>query len=205
MPRSCSRAIQSDVARRRPARAFTAPASCTAPAYSRNFSVRVVLPASGWLMMANVRRRAASITGRVSRGVLVAEVMSREDPRREPVGQCTGGRPPSLGGATGRLTPDESDVAGAAPCPTLAFRMAKVSPQHVPEHSSDEGVESNARLTAATAAVLLVLLAAEGVTILRIHALLTPHVVIGMLLVPPILLKIGSTGWRFVRYYRGAA
>ena len=47
------------------------------------------------------------------------------------------------------------------------------------------------------------LLAAEGVTILRIRLLLTPHVFIGMLLVPPILLKIGSTTYRFARYYLG--
>jgi len=65
------------------------------------------------------------------------------------------------------------------------------------------GPEANARLTASTAVVLFVLLAAEGVTILRIRALLTPHVFIGMLLVPPILLKIGSTVWRFSRYYLG--
>ena len=69
---------------------------------------------------------------------------------------------------------------------------------------SDAGVESNARLTGTTAAVLLVLLAVEGVTVLRVRALLTPHVFIGMLLMPPVLLKIGSTGWRFVRYYRGS-
>jgi cytochrome c biogenesis protein CcdA len=52
--------------------------------------------------------------------------------------------------------------------------------------------------------VLLVLLAAEGVTILRIRALLTPHVFIGMLLIPPVLLKMGSTTWRFARYYLGS-
>ena len=34
--------------------------------------------------------------------------------------------------------------------------------------------------------------------------MLTPHVFIGMLIIPPVLLKIGSTGWRFVRYYRGS-
>lgn len=66
------------------------------------------------------------------------------------------------------------------------------------------GVESNARLTGLTAGVLLVLLAAEGFTILRIRQLVTPHVFIGMLLLPPVLVKIGSTGWRFTRYYRGA-
>jgi hypothetical protein len=51
---------------------------------------------------------------------------------------------------------------------------------------------------------LLVLLAAEGATLLKIHRLLTPHVFIGMLLVPPVLLKMGSTGWRITRYYLGA-
>lgn len=69
---------------------------------------------------------------------------------------------------------------------------------------STGGVEGNARLTGTTAAVLLVLLAAEGVTVLRIRPLLSFHVFIGMLLVPPILLKIGSTGYRFARYYAGS-
>jgi hypothetical protein len=63
--------------------------------------------------------------------------------------------------------------------------------------------ESNARLTASVAAVLIVLLAAEGFTILRVGRLLTPHVFIGMLLVPPVVLKMGSTMWRFGRYYTG--
>jgi hypothetical protein len=68
----------------------------------------------------------------------------------------------------------------------------------------EAGVEANARLTASVAVVLFVLLAAEGVTILRIRPLLTPHVFIGMLLVPPVLLKVGSTTWRFARYYLGS-
>jgi hypothetical protein len=54
------------------------------------------------------------------------------------------------------------------------------------------------------AAVLLVLLATEGVTVLRARALLTAHVFIGMLLVPLVLLKIGTTGYRFARYYTGS-
>ena len=66
------------------------------------------------------------------------------------------------------------------------------------------GAEANARLTGTVAAVLLVLLAAEGATVLRVRSLLTAHVFIGMLLVPPVLLKIGSTGYRFVRYYAGS-
>jgi len=67
-----------------------------------------------------------------------------------------------------------------------------------------DGVESNARLTGTTAAALFVLLAAEGVTILRVHHLLSAHVFIGMLLIPPVLVKIASTSYRMVRYYMGA-
>ncbi|HKR67392.1 MAG TPA: hypothetical protein VJT16_00935 [Streptosporangiaceae bacterium] len=56
-----------------------------------------------------------------------------------------------------------------------------------------------------TGAVLLALLAVEGVTIVFRQQLLTLHFFIGMLLVGPVLLKICSTGYRFVRYYTGAA
>ncbi len=65
------------------------------------------------------------------------------------------------------------------------------------------GPEGNERLTAASGAVLFLLLAAEGVTILFIRPLLSTHVFIGMLLIPPVALKLASTGWRFARYYRG--
>jgi hypothetical protein len=65
------------------------------------------------------------------------------------------------------------------------------------------GPEGNERLTAASAAVLFVLLAAEGVTIVFLRPLLSAHVFIGMLLIPPVALKTASTGWRFVRYYTG--
>jgi len=67
-----------------------------------------------------------------------------------------------------------------------------------------DGVTGNARLTAGAAATLLVLLAAEGATIPFIGSLLEPHVFIGMLLIPPVLLKLSSTGYRFARYYGGS-
>ena len=63
----------------------------------------------------------------------------------------------------------------------------------------------NEGLTATTAVVLLVLLAAEGVTILSIRPLLSAHIVIGLLLIPPVALKLASTGYRFFRYYTGDA
>jgi hypothetical protein len=59
-------------------------------------------------------------------------------------------------------------------------------------------------MTGLTAAVLLVLLAAEGLTLLQLRTLVIPHVVIGMVLVPFVLLKIGTTGWRMVHYYLGS-
>ena len=65
--------------------------------------------------------------------------------------------------------------------------------------------EANSRLTAIAGLVLFVLLAALGVTILRIHRLLAAHVVIGFALIGPLAVKLGSTGWRFVRYYTGDA
>ena len=66
------------------------------------------------------------------------------------------------------------------------------------------GAEGNERLTALTGTVLLLLLAAEGVTILRLGRLLTLHFFIGMLLLGPVALKAGSTIYRFARYYAGS-
>jgi hypothetical protein len=63
------------------------------------------------------------------------------------------------------------------------------------------GVEGNARLTSSAAVLLLILLAAEGLTLPAIHALLRPHVYIGFALIPPVALKLGSTLYRFTRYY----
>jgi hypothetical protein len=63
------------------------------------------------------------------------------------------------------------------------------------------GANGNARLTALTAAVLLVLLAAEGATIPFIGQQLTLHMALGLALIPAVLLKLGATGWRFARYY----
>ena len=56
-----------------------------------------------------------------------------------------------------------------------------------------------------TGAVLLVLFVAECLTLLNIGHLLTLHVFLGMLLLGPVGLKIGSTLWRFTRYYTGSA
>jgi len=81
----------------------------------------------------------------------------------------------------------------------------RAAPSHRRARAATTGrADGNERLTALTGAVLLALLAAEGVTILFKRQLLTAHFFIGMVLVGPVLLKVGSTGYRFVRYYTGS-
>src|ERR1700692_582585 len=71
IPRCCSRRIQSEVAWRVALRPLTVPAIWIAPPNNSSFSVSVVLPASGWEMMAKVLRRlisliiSASFTGKI--------------------------------------------------------------------------------------------------------------------------------------------
>lgn len=63
------------------------------------------------------------------------------------------------------------------------------------------GTDGNEQLTAITGAVLVLLLAVIGVTILRIGQLIWTHLFVGLLLLGPVALKMGSTGYRFMRYY----
>ena len=63
------------------------------------------------------------------------------------------------------------------------------------------GAEGNEQLTSLTGVILILLLAALGVTIVRIGAMLNAHMFLGMLLLGPVVLKMASTGYRFVLYY----
>src|SRR5436305_9445058 len=73
----------------------------------------------------------------------------------------------------------------------------------VPE--ADPGVAANERLTALSSAVLFVLLGLIGITVLRVRGLLPQHLFLGFVLIPPLAVKMASTGYRFVRYYLGDA
>ena len=64
---------------------------------------------------------------------------------------------------------------------------------------------ANQRLTALAGAALLVLIVAEVATLPDLGALLSPHVIVGVLLAGPLAVKLGSTGWRFFNYYAGTA
>jgi hypothetical protein len=63
------------------------------------------------------------------------------------------------------------------------------------------GPPGNERLTTSTGLVLLVLLAVETLTTLALRSYLPVHIFLGLLLLPPVALKLASTGWRFLRYY----
>jgi hypothetical protein len=65
------------------------------------------------------------------------------------------------------------------------------------------GPAGNAQLTAWTGLLLLALAVVELVTLIDVRGLLSWHVVVGVLLAAVASLKIGSTGWRFLRYYTG--
>jgi hypothetical protein len=64
------------------------------------------------------------------------------------------------------------------------------------------GSAGNEQLTTMVAAVLLLLLAIETATLLQLRSLLTVHAFVGMLLIPVVALKLASSGWRMLRYYR---
>ena len=66
------------------------------------------------------------------------------------------------------------------------------------------GVMGNERLTALAGAVLLLLMVVELVTVANLRAGLSLHVLLGVLLAGPLAVKLGSTSYRFLRYYTRA-
>jgi hypothetical protein len=67
------------------------------------------------------------------------------------------------------------------------------------------GPEGNRRLTALLGAALLVGILVElGTLVLGLQATLPVHIFVGVMLIPVVLLKLGSTGWRMLRYYTHA-
>jgi hypothetical protein len=77
---------------------------------------------------------------------------------------------------------------------------------HTSERKGDKqsAVVGNERMTALAGAVLLVLILVELVSAVILHTLLSIHVFVGVLLAGPLIVKLGSTGWRFLRYYTGS-
>ena|SRR2546425_4372087 len=80
--------------------------------------------------------------------------------------------------------------------------MTKADSHHL--RAINAGVEGNERLTAVTSAVLLAFILIALATTPNLRALLYVHVFVGILLIGPLAVKLGSTGYRFARYYTGA-
>jgi hypothetical protein len=60
-------------------------------------------------------------------------------------------------------------------------------------------------MTGVLGAVLLVALAVEGVTVPSVRDMFTLHVFVGLFVIPAVCLKLATTGYRFLHYYRGVA
>ncbi len=70
----------------------------------------------------------------------------------------------------------------------------------------DRNVDGNARLTGISASFVLPLILFEVATVvLGVKSVITPHVAVGLLLVGPVLLKLGSVTYRMASYYRGVS
>jgi hypothetical protein len=67
------------------------------------------------------------------------------------------------------------------------------------------GPDGNEYLTTVTGTILIVLLPAIGFTIPQLRQFIWMHLFVGLLLIGPVLLKMASTGYRFMRYYTGNA
>jgi len=66
------------------------------------------------------------------------------------------------------------------------------------------GPAGNAELTAWLGLVLLVAFAVEGFTLLSVRGMISLHIFLGAALIPLVVVKTATTGWRIARYYLGS-
>lgn len=85
----------------------------------------------------------------------------------------------------------------------LASKRSLAEISNLQREANASGVIANERLTSLAGALLLMLLALLGLTVLSVRRLLPEHFLLGFLVIPPLALKMTSTGYRFVRYYTG--
>jgi hypothetical protein len=92
-------------------------------------------------------------------------------------------------------------MPGRAPGNEQPLHPSEARPLEDTYEEKHIGVIGNKRLTALVSLVLLVLIIVELVTSAFLRLWLPAHTVVGVLLAGPLLVKMGSTGWRFLRYY----
>jgi hypothetical protein len=71
----------------------------------------------------------------------------------------------------------------------------------LPNDKQSTDVIGNKRLTALVSAILLVLLLAQVLSVPNLRPLLALHILVGMVLLGPLVLKLCSTGYKFMCYY----
>jgi hypothetical protein len=98
-------------------------------------------------------------------------------------------------------TSDDVTITRPAHAPAARYRPRK-GPRWLTAVTSG-GPEGNEQLTTVTGVILIVLLAVIGFTIPQLRQFISVHLFVGMLLLGPVLLKMASTGYRFIRYYSG--
>jgi hypothetical protein len=85
---------------------------------------------------------------------------------------------------------------------SLLWRWIEEGPS---ERRHGTPILGNLRLTAISGLLLLILLAVVYATGAFFGDLRGAHFFVGFVLIPPLALKLASTGWRFVHYYWGTA
>ena len=95
--------------------------------------------------------------------------------------------------------------APGASSPSLPPSVENVLEEMITPSRDDLGpkrrVLANTRLTALVGLVVFVELLLIGITVPAIGPLLPYHVILGFALIPPLLVKLVSTSYRFARYY----
>ena len=66
------------------------------------------------------------------------------------------------------------------------------------------GSRGNEVLTSITALALVALIGVQLITVLALESMIRIHLFVGVVLLGPVVLKLSTTGYRFVRYYAGA-
>ena len=90
------------------------------------------------------------------------------------------------------------------PAHTPGNEMSHHPSESIQLEQTQAGVIGNERLTALVSLVLLVLIVVDLVTSAVLRNWLPAHTFVGVLLAGPLLVKMSSTGWRFLRYYTRA-
>ena len=66
------------------------------------------------------------------------------------------------------------------------------------------GSRGNEILTSVNAVALVALIAVQLITVFALDSFIRVHLFVGVVLLGPVVLKLATTGYRFVRYYTGA-